>query len=69
MDDSGVVGLVESVGDLRAYLEDLVDGEGAAFEALGEGLAFDALHDDVVDAVLMADVVEVADVGMGKPGD
>ena len=69
MNDAATVGFVEAVGDLRAELQNLVEGEGAFFEALGEGLAFDALHDEIVDAILMADVVEHADVGMIEAGN
>jgi len=62
MNDAGAVGLVESVGDFRADLENLIGRKRAFGNALRERFALDAFHDQEIGAVLRADIEERADV-------
>ncbi len=69
MHDPAAVRLVEPIRDLRAKLQDLVEGQRTLFKSLGEGIAFDALHHQIIRAVLVADVEEHANVGVIEARD
>jgi len=69
VDDAGLVGGAQCVGDLHSEPQDRIDGEWPLGQAIGQRLAFEVLQDEVVDAVLLPDVVERADVGMVEGGD
>src|SRR6266478_1902008 len=60
---------VQSIGDLRAVFQSLIEWQRALLKTLGERLPFDTLHHQVIRAVLLADVMERADVGMIQAGD
>ena len=65
MDDAGAVRLRQAVRELRAEVEHLGDGQGAAREPAPQRLALHVLHHHVVGARLAgrhADVVDVDDV-------
>ena len=62
------MGFVEGVGDLRAVLEHVVQGQRPLDEALFERFAFQALHNDEIDSILVADIMENADIGMIQAG-
>jgi hypothetical protein len=64
MNDSRAVRHIESIRNLPAYLQDLIDWERAFLKPLRQRLSFHAFHYQVVDAILMADVVQRADVRM-----
>ena len=65
MDDTGLVGGGEAVGDLAAEADDLARGQRRA-EALAEALALDQLHDQERVAVLVADVVDGDEIGVAQ---
>src|SRR5579864_3059350 len=52
MDHAAAVRLVESIGDLRADFQDLLNRESTSCETLSQALALDALHHKKVDATL-----------------
>jgi hypothetical protein len=45
--DTGAVGAVEGVGELRGELQGLIEGDGALLDALGEGFALNQFHHHV----------------------
>jgi len=60
MNDSGAVGLLESVGHLNAVLDELLDRKRSMREALRERLSLAMLHDQVIGT----NVIQPADVRM-----
>ncbi len=64
MDDPLGVRGVERVGDLDAEIEDLLQLERLALDAVLERLAFQELHGDEALALVFADFIDGADVGM-----
>ena len=69
MDDAEPVGFVESVGNLDAVAQHLLDRKRTLHDPLGEGRPLQVLHDEVIHSVLVAHVVQGADVRMGELGD
>ena len=69
MDDALVVGLLERLGDLPRDLERLVDGDGAAREALLEVLALDQLEGEEGLAVRLLEPVDRGDVRVVERGE
>ncbi len=68
VDDAGLVGGGERVGDLGTDLEQPLGGERLAGELLLQGLALHQLHDQKGRALVLADVVQRADVRMVQSG-
>ena len=69
MDDGGAVRGVERIGDLDAEVEQVVERQRAARDALLERLALEQLHHHEVLALLFADVVKDADVRVTQARD
>ena len=69
VDDALPVRLVESVGDLDAEAERLIERQRALRQPVRERLALEILHDEILDFALASDVVQRADVRMREGGD
>ena len=69
MDDPGVVGNLDGLGQGDDQLGGLAAGPGRAAEAVVEAAALEQLERDVGQALGLADVVDLDDVGMAEPGD
>src|SRR5262249_9445297 len=65
---AGGVGHVEGVRDLHGIIENLLDGDGLAFDAMLQSDAVEKLHDNERVALVFADVVNCADIGMIEGG-
>src|SRR5262249_46257485 len=68
MDDAFGVSGVESLGDLNAKLENLIERKRFAVDVIAQRIAVDELHGDEGAAVLFADVVNGANAGMIEGG-
>ena len=68
MDDAGLVRRFERFGHLFRDRQRLVDGDGAARDALREILALDELHHEGADAGRFFDAVQLRDVRMIERG-
>ena len=68
MDDGGGVSGVESVGDLNADVEELIEFEGTTADQVLECLAVEKFHGDEGAAFVFTDVVDGADVWMIERG-
>ena len=72
MDDAGGVRGVERIGDLHGEVEQRVDRQRRAVDAVAQRLAVEQLHDEERQIAVPADVVERADVRVvqrrGRPG-
>ena len=64
MDDAFTVGGVERVGNLSAQLQQQLNFQRLAHDAVLQGFAVEKLHGDKSPAVFFADVVDGADIGM-----
>jgi hypothetical protein len=64
VDDALRVRGVQRIGELNGHLEQVVDLEGPAREALPQRLAFEQFHRNERLALGLADVVDGADVRM-----
>ena len=62
VNDAGMMGSVETVGDLGAVLERLTERYGPLGKPVGECFAVEKLHDQVVDAIVTTDIMHCADV-------
>ena len=60
----GMMGSVETVGDLGCVLERLTERYRPLGKPVGERFAVEKLHDQVVDAIVTTDVMHCADVRM-----
>ena len=69
MDNSGAVGLIEGICNLRTHLQNLIDWQRSFLKPLRQCLSFHAFHHKVVDAILLTDVVQRADVRMVQARD
>jgi hypothetical protein len=68
VNDAGGVGGVESVGDLNADIEKLIEIDGTIADQMLERLAVEEFHGDEGAAFGFADVVDGADVGVVEGG-
>jgi hypothetical protein len=64
MNDTLSVSLIERISNLDRVLQEQIDRQRAARNALRERLAFQVLHDEEVDALVMSEIEQRADVGM-----
>ncbi len=64
MNDAFGMGGIERVRDLDAEVEDEVDGQRLAVDAVLERLSFEKFHGQKGPALLFADVIDGADVGV-----
>jgi len=68
MDDSFVVGSLESSGDLHPQFKHLLDRQRLAIHVLLERLAFEQLHDEELLPLVFSHVVNGADVRIVQRG-
>jgi hypothetical protein len=66
MHDALPVRLVQSIGDLDAIAQRLLERQRTPCQPLRERLAFEVLHDEVLGLAFPAHVVKRADVRMGE---
>ena len=66
MHNAGRVGGVQGIGDLRSQVEQLIQSQRLAFDAMLEGLPFQQLHSDEVIAIGFVNFIDSANVRMVK---
>ena len=69
MHNAAAVGFVESIGDLRAVLQDLIGRQRPLAQPGAESLAFEIFEDQIVCSVLLPDVMQHANVRMRELRD